>query len=42
MRRRSLIQDCDHDTDLEAVHHGDKEGNHQDVVEVGDLEEAAC
>ena len=26
---------------LEAVHHGDKEGDHEDVVEVGHLEEAA-
>ena len=26
---------------LEAVHHGDKEGDHEDVVKVGHLEEAA-
>ena len=29
------------DDHLEAVHHGDKEGDHEDVVEVGHLEEAA-
>ena len=32
------IKDDDH---LEAVHHGNKEGDHEDVVEVGHLEEAA-
>ena len=37
-----LIQGREEDVYLEAVHHGDKEGNHQDVVEVWDLEEAAC
>ena len=26
---------------LKAIHHGDEEGYHENVVEVGDLEEAA-
>ena len=36
----NVIQDRDHGPHLEAIHHGDKEGDHQDVVKVGDLEEA--
>ena len=38
--REPRVKDYD-DDHLEAVHHGDKEGDHEDVVDVGHLEEAA-